>query len=363
MGEEPDAPVELLLVTSRETKRWVLPKGNRIKGMTPHAAAAQEALEEAGVVGATCPAPLGSYRYRKRLESGAALLVDVEVFPFAVTEELADWPERAQRTRRWFPLAEASTAVEEADLRALIRGFRASEFSRMTGNRALLGGVKSVKEGLHMFHWFQALLPRQGNFFALFEAHGQILVSGGGALARLLQGGPAMEQHIREIHEREEEADNITREVLRTVRRTFLTPFDRGAITSLISSMDDAIDEMQQTARGIKLYEVTAFEQEMRDMAAIIVDSARLLAEALPLLRNIHANAVRLHELTARLVRLEGQANDIHGTGLKKAFKAHGNSNAMAFVIKLELYSHLERVVDKFKDVANEIDNLVIDHA
>jgi hypothetical protein len=363
LGEGLDSPVELLLVTSRETKRWVLPKGNRIKGMAPHTAAAQEALEEAGVVGATCPAPLGSYRYRKRLASGAALLVDVEVFPFAVTEELEDWPERAQRTRRWFPVGEASAAVDELDLKELIRGFRASEFSRMTGNSALVAGVKSVKEGLRMFHWFQALLPRQGNFFELFEAHGKTLVGGGGALARLLQGGPAMQQHIREIHEREEEADTVIREVLRTVRRTFLTPFDRGAITSLISSMDDAIDEMQQTARAVTLYEVTEFEQEMRDMAAIIIDCARLLAEALPLLRNIHANAARLHELTGRLVRLEGQADDIHGVGLKKAFKAHGTSNAMAFIIKRELYSHLERVVDKFEDVANEIDDLVIDNA
>jgi predicted phosphate transport protein (TIGR00153 family) len=363
IGDGSDSPVELLLITSRETKRWVLPKGNRMKGMSPHAAAAQEALEEAGVLGATCPAALGSYRYRKRLDSGAALLVDVEVFPFAVTEELDDWAERDQRTRRWFPLAEASNAVEEEDLRALIRGFRASEFSKFSTSRVLRGGVKSVKEGLHMFHWFQALLPRQGNFFGLFEAHGQTLVAGSGALARLLQGGPAMEQHIREIHEREAEADDVTREVLRTVRRSFLTPFDRGAIVSLISSMDDAIDEMQQTARGIKLYEVTDFELEMRDMAAIIVESARLLAEALPLLRNIHANAARLHELTGRLVRLEGQADDIHGIGLKKAFKAHSGNNAMAFIIKLELYSHLERVVDKFEDVANEIDNLVIDHA
>lgn len=363
MGDGLDSPVELLLVTSRETKRWVLPKGNRIKGMSNHQAAAQEALEEAGVVGATCPAPLGSYRYRKRLESGAALLVDVEVFPFAVTEELEDWPERAQRTRRWFPVAEASAAVDEADLRELIRGFRASEFSRIAGNKALFGGVKSVKEGLRMFHWFQALLPRQGNFFELFEAHGRTLISGGGALARLLQGGPAMQQHIREIHEREEEADTVTREVLRTVRRTFLTPFDRSAITGLISSMDDAIDEMQQTARAITLYEVAEFEQEMRDMAAIIIDCARLLAEALPLLRNIRSNAARLHELTGRLVRLEGQADDIHGAGLKKAFKAHGASNPMAFIIKRELYSHLERVVDKFEDVANEIDDLVIDNA
>lgn len=363
MGDGLDAPVELLLVTSRETKRWVLPKGNRIKGLSPHAAAAQEAHEEAGVVGAACPAPLGSYRYRKRLSSGAALLVDVEVFPLAVTEELADWPERAERTRRWFPLAEATAAVEEPDLRELIRGFRASEFSRITGNRALMSSIKSVTEGLRMFHWFQSLLPRQGNFFALFETHAQTLVSGAGALARLLQGGPTMEQHIREIHEREEEADIVTREVLQSVRRIFLTPFDRGAITSLISAMDDSIDEMQKTARGIKRYEVTVFEQEMRDMAAIIVDCARLLAEALPMLRDIHANAARLHELTGRLVRLEGQADDIHGIGLKKAFKTHGPSNPMAYIVAMELYGHLERVVDRFEDVANEIDNLVIDNA
>jgi predicted phosphate transport protein (TIGR00153 family) len=362
-GESPDGPVELLLVTSRGTKRWVLPKGNRAKGMVAHAAAAQEALEEAGVLGAACPASLGTYRYRKRLDSGASLLVDVDVFPFAVTEELEDWSERDQRTRRWFSLAEACAAVEEPDLRELIRGFRGAEFKRLIGNRPLLDSVKSFKEGFRMFHWFQSLLPRQGNFFALFEAHSQALIGGSGALARLLQGGPSMEQHIREVNEREEEADLVIREVLQTVRRTFLTPFDRGAITSLISAMDDAIDEMQQTARGIKLYEVTEFEPEMRDMAAIIVDSARLLAEALPLLRHIHANAARLHELTARLVRLEGQADDIYGIGLKKAFKAYGGTNPMAFIIALELYSHLERVVDRFEDVANEIDNLVIDHA
>ena len=363
IGTALDAPVEVLLVTSRETKRWVLPKGNIGKGLSPHAAAAAEAEEEAGVLGALCPTPLGEYRYRKRLRSGASLLVDVEVFPFAVTEELDEWAESAQRTRRWFSLADASAAVDEEDLAALLRGFRATQFNTLSGRLPFLGGVRSMKEGLRMFHWFQALLPRQAAFYDMFEAHAQTLVAGSGALARLLQGGPAMDQHIAEVHEREHEADAITREVLQSVRRTFLTPFDRGAITSLISSMDDAIDEMQQTARGISLYEVREFEPEMRDMAAIIIDSARLLAEALPLLRSIHANAARLHELTGRLVRLEGQADDIHAAGLKKAYKAYGTTNPMAFIVARELYSHLERVVDRFEDVANEIDGLVIDHA
>jgi uncharacterized protein Yka (UPF0111/DUF47 family) len=88
--------------------------------------------------------------------------------------------------------------------------------------------------------------------------------------------------------EREEEADAITRDVLTTAPH-LPHAFDRGAITSLIGSMDDLIDQMQQTAGAISLYEVTEFEQEMRDMAAIIVDAARLLAEAMPLLRDITA--------------------------------------------------------------------------
>ena len=112
--------------------------------------------------------------------------------------------------------------------------------------------------------------------------------------------------------EREHDADEIIREVLKTVRQTFLTPFDRSAITALIGSMDDAIDEMQAAASAIELYEMTEFGQEMKDMAAIIVDSARLVAEAMPLLRNVGANGERLHELTERLVRMEGHADEIH---------------------------------------------------
>ncbi|WP_298284322.1 DUF47 family protein [Acidocella sp.] len=362
-GPAPNAPIEVLLITSRGTGRWVLPKGNRMKGLGPHAAAAREALEEAGVEGATCPAALGSYRYRKLLRTGAALMVDVDVYPIAVTAELADWPERGQRERRWFTLPEAASLVDEPDLRALMRGFRVAEFAALGTKSALLARLRAVKEEFRMFHWLQTLLPRNNRFFDLFEAHAQTLTAGAAALTRLLQGGAGMEQHIREIREREDEADAITREVKRSVRSAFRAPLDRGSITSLISAMDDAIDEMLQTARATGLFEVSEFTPEMRDMAAIIVDSARLLAEALPLLRAIRANAARLEELTGRLVRLEGQADDIHAKGLKAAFKAFGATNPMGFIVARELYTHLERVVDRFEDVANEIDGLVIDHA
>jgi predicted phosphate transport protein (TIGR00153 family) len=362
-GPAVDAPIEILLITSRETKRWIVPKGGLMKGMSPHAAAALEAREEAGVLGAVCPTPLGSYRYRKRRSSGASVWADVAVFPFAVTEELDTWDEQHERVRRWFSLAEAANAVDEQDLAALIRTFGAREFRAATQGSRLFEAVAD-KTGVNaMFAWFQKLLPQQGNFFELFEQQAATLVAGADALARLAQGGPGRGQHIREIEEREHDADNVTREVLHAVRRTFLTPFDRSSITDLITTMDDAIDEMQHVAGAVDLYDVVEFEPEMRDMTAIIVDSARLAAEAMPLLRKVADNGHRLHELTERLVRMEGHADEIHAAGLKRLFKESQGKDPLVFFAKQEMFKRLERVVDRFEDLANEIDGLVIDHA
>src|SRR5690606_4036478 len=152
-----------------------------------------------------------------------------------------------------------------------------------------------------MFAWFQRLLPKTGNFFELFEAHATTVLAAAEATARMVSGTSDPAEHIREIIEREHDADEITREVLQTVRRTFLTPFDRGAITSLIGALDDTVDEMQAAAHAIDLYRMTEFTPQMRDMAAIAVDAARLTAEAIPLLRDVSRNGARLHELTERL--------------------------------------------------------------
>lgn len=360
-----DAPVSVLLVTSRETKRWVVPKGNPATGLTPHAAAAAEAEEEAGVRGAVCPIPLGSYRYRKRRKTGASLMFDVDVYPLSVSEELPDWKEAHQRIRRWFSLAEAAGMVEEADLADLIRSFNVAEFNTAARRKSLLTIMAEKSKVGPMFAWFQRLLPKTGGFFELFEAHAQSVCGAANALGRLFNDGSHRAEHIREISEREHDADNIIREMLHTVRRTFLTPFDRGAITSLIGAMDDAIDEMQAAANAVDLYDFSSFEPEMRDMAAIIIDCGRLLAEALPLLRDVGANGSRLHELTERMVRMEGHADEIHRAGLKSAFQRFGGDSgaAMQFTVRREIYKHLERIVDAFEDVANEIDGIVIDNA
>ena len=171
-----------------------------------------------------------------------------------------------------------------------------------------------------------------------------------------------MDVHIREIVRREHEADDITRDVLLDVRRIFVTPFDRSAITGLIGVMDDAIDQMNGTANAVSMYEVAEFPQAMRDISGIIVEAARVTAEAIPLLRSIGVHAPRLHELTARLVQLEGHSDELYEVGLKASFQQAGG-DAMGFLVQRELFGALERTVDRFEDVANEIQGLVIDHA
>jgi len=115
--------MEILLVTSRETQRWIIPKGWPIKGKKPYAAAAREALEEAGISGKVGKSPIGAYHYPKRLKNGAVLDCTVEVFEMEVLKQRKRWPEQHQRTARWFTIEEAAAAVEEPELQALIEDF------------------------------------------------------------------------------------------------------------------------------------------------------------------------------------------------------------------------------------------------
>jgi uncharacterized protein Yka (UPF0111/DUF47 family) len=213
-----------------------------------------------------------------------------------------------------------------------------------------------------MFAWFQRLLPRKGDFFGMFEAHAATLVAASAALRQLSNDGAGTGDVLRVIRDREHDADEVIRQVLTEVRRTFLTPFDRGAITSLIGAMDDTIDEMLATARAIDLYELRELRPEMKEIVGLISQSADIINEAVPLLRNVSANGRKLHEFTGLVVSLEGQADEIHANGLKRAFQT-ARADPLQFAVAREVFKNLERVMDAFEDVANEIDGLVIDHA
>ncbi len=121
-----DGELRVLLVTSRETRRWVIPKGWAEEGLTPGGLAAKEAYEEAGVVGEVTPEPIGCYSYSKRLKDGRRVTCDVGVFRMAVDHLLEEWPERYQRERSWFTPGQAAEKVAEVGLIELLRALAPS---------------------------------------------------------------------------------------------------------------------------------------------------------------------------------------------------------------------------------------------
>jgi len=214
-----------------------------------------------------------------------------------------------------------------------------------------------------MLGWFHALMPKEQRFFELFSQHSEAVVAGAEALRGMLEGGAAIQRNFDLVMAREHDADNVTRDVLIAVRRTFITPFDRGAIRSLITSMDNGIDQMQKTAKSVILFDVQSFDPEMKEMADAIVQAAKLVREAVTLLPRLRDEGARLAALTEQISRIEGRADELHDAGLKALFQKAVASNAMAFIVGNEIYDHLEKVTDRFDDVANELHGIVIDHA
>jgi uncharacterized protein Yka (UPF0111/DUF47 family) len=213
-----------------------------------------------------------------------------------------------------------------------------------------------------MLRWFNAIMPKEEKFFDLFARHSQTVVAGAQALRGLLDGGESLPRYYQAVMDREHDADVATREVLITVRRTFITPFDRGSIKDLITSMDNSIDQMQKTAKSVMIFDMKTFTPQMKEMADVIVTCAGLMHEAVPLLRHIGSEAQRISALCERISQLEGRADELHDTGLKNLYQQHGQANAMAFFAGNEVYDHLEKVVDRFDDVANEIQGIVIEY-
>ena len=213
-----------------------------------------------------------------------------------------------------------------------------------------------------MLEWFRRLLPREEKFFPLFERHAALIASAALALRGMLEGGAEVTQHCREVMRYEEEADAITREVLISVRSTFITPFDRGDIKDLITAMDDAIDQMQKTAKAIVLFEMSCFAAPMRSVADSIGECSQLVQKAMPLLVNIGQHAGQLTEICQQIGRIEGRADEIYDQGLSQLYQRAKTGDTLEFVRSSEIYDHLEKSVDSFDDIANQIQGIVIEH-
>ncbi len=214
-----------------------------------------------------------------------------------------------------------------------------------------------------MLRWFQALMPREDRFFDLFNQHALTLVAGSSALAELLHARASVSDASRKVMDFENQADVVTRDVLTLTRRSFITPFDRSDIKELITALDDAIDQMQKTAKAIVLFEVSAFEPQMAQMGDIAVEAAKLTVDAVALLGSMRQQSVRLNAITEEIIRLEESADGLHDLGIKALYVKYRAGNAMDYIVGTEIYDHLERVMDRFEDVANCISGIAIEQA
>src|SRR6476620_6019883 len=178
-----------------------------------------------------------------------------------------------------------------------------------------------------MMRWFRAFLPKEERFFDLFDRHAQTVIQGAITLQRMLNGGEETLVYCQRINKFE----------------------------------DDADDQMQQTAKAVMLFEVRAFEPPMREMGGLLVECANLVGRALPLMQAIGDNVAMLTAITEEIGKLEGRIDDLHDIGLKELFLKHRTANTMDFVVGAEIYKHLEKVSDRFDDVANEINSIVIE--
>jgi uncharacterized protein Yka (UPF0111/DUF47 family) len=120
---------------------------------------------------------------------------------------------------------------------------------------------------------------------------------------------------------------------------------------------------MQKTAKSVKLFDVTTFTTQQKQMADAIVKCSLLVQEGLPLLQSISKEATRISDITQQISALEGLADDLHDVGLTELYKANAvGNNALNFFVGNEVYDHLEKVVDRFDDVANVMHGIVIEH-
>ncbi|HQY09739.1 MAG: DUF47 domain-containing protein [Burkholderiales bacterium] len=213
---------------------------------------------------------------------------------------------------------------------------------------------------------FGKLLPREGNFFALFNSHGEAIVSGARAFQSLIQNyndSLLREKYAAEVDGAEHAADKITAEVNRLLHKTFITPIDREQIHSLINAMDDILDLLQDTSETLALYDVRQITEEVHRLTDLSVKCCERVAHAVSLLSQLskHSVAEATVKTCAEIDRLESDADRVMRSAMSKLFREQEDIREL---IKLKaIYEQLESITDKCEDVANLIEGIVLENS
>jgi uncharacterized protein len=205
---------------------------------------------------------------------------------------------------------------------------------------------------------FRALMPRDDRFIERFCEHSRLIVPAAEEFRALMSGDGRAEEHAREINRLEEQADQVARETILAIHRTFVTPFDRSQILDLITALDDTIDLMKDTGRRMVRYGV-AFTPEMLGMADCAVRATVELRDGMPLLGMIDKNSDRLSAMSVAVRRIEGEADELLDRGLRVLFAGDTSPGHKLTVEKV--YDLVEAVVDRCEDVVDVIDGIVVE--
>jgi len=210
---------------------------------------------------------------------------------------------------------------------------------------------------------FGRLLPREGNFFELFDQHAAHIAAGSHELARLMRDYgdvAARRQHIDAIDRAEKDADKVTHETVTLLHKTFITPFDRDDIHALITKMDDILDLIQDVAESAMLYDLQHISPEAQQLAEINEMCCDRVKAAVNLLDSME-NAEAILKLCGEIDRLESDADRVMRSAMSKLFRDESDVRQL---IKLKaIYELLETISDKCEDVANVIEGVVLENA
>jgi len=204
------------------------------------------------------------------------------------------------------------------------------------------------------------LLPREEDFFGLFERHAALTVEGAKEMKRLVQGGQNIGWLAARIKELEHETDVITHSCVERLHRTFITPFDRDDIHRLITRMDDVMDYIESAAIAVMLYELTEMTEPARQLADGLVRSTESVAIAVGGLKTIKHSQTIL-EACIEVNRLENEGDEILRAALADLFR--GATDPLLVLKWKEVYDALENATDRCEDVANIIEGVVLEHA
>jgi uncharacterized protein Yka (UPF0111/DUF47 family) len=204
------------------------------------------------------------------------------------------------------------------------------------------------------------LLPRDEDFFGLFEQHAALTVEGAKEMQRMVQGGQNVRALAARIKEIEHETDVITHTCVERLHKTFITPLDRDDIHRLITRMDDIMDYIESAAAAVMLYELVEMTTPARQMADVLVRATETVAVAVAGLRNLKRAGAILNACI-EVNRLENEGDEILRTALADLFR--GATDPLLVLKWKEVYEALEDATDRCEDVANIIEGVVLEHA